>query len=160
MHKKPKILSALQLIGHPRDAKRIDMLQQGGFEVEAIAFERDYQGGRLPNCSVQRLCKIKHGHYLRRVVNIVMSLPALRRAISRNHMVYASGQDMAITALIAGFGLGRPVALEVGDIVSLQVLPGIIGRIVRAVDRFFVNRLLLDNSGFGLSSWIYIMISG
>ena len=40
--KKPKILFFLQVVGHPRDSKRIQMLQDEGFEVEAIAFERKY----------------------------------------------------------------------------------------------------------------------
>ena len=35
-----RILYALPTIGHPRDSKRIAMLQNVGFQVEAIAFER------------------------------------------------------------------------------------------------------------------------
>ena len=38
---KTRILCVLPLVGHPRHAKRIEMLQQAGYEVTAIAFERD-----------------------------------------------------------------------------------------------------------------------
>ena len=31
-------MKILQVIGHPRDSKRISMLQSFGFEVEAIGF--------------------------------------------------------------------------------------------------------------------------
>ncbi len=52
------ILSVLPLLGHPRDSKRIAMLQQAGFNVEAVAFERDYHTGRMPDCPVESLGKI------------------------------------------------------------------------------------------------------
>lgn len=134
-----KILSVLQVLGHPRDSKRITMLQQAGFSVEAVAFERDYHTGRMPNCPVESLGKIAHGRYLQRILRMVTSLPAMRRAIRRNDVVYASGQDVAFMALIAGLGLGRPVILEVGDIRELQVASGLKGRLVRIVDKYFVN---------------------
>ena len=63
----------------------------------------------------------------------------MRRAIQRNDIVYASGQDVAFMALIAGLGLAKPVILEVGDIRELQVAPGLKGRLVRIVDKYCVN---------------------
>jgi len=146
-----KILSALPVLGHPRHSKRIAMLQQAGFEVEAVAFERDYHTGRLPDCPVVHLGKIAHGRYLQRILKIAVSLPAIRCAIRRNQIVYASGQDMAATALIAGLGLGRLVALEVGDIVSLQLSLGLRGRVVRAIDKYLISKyqlLIVISPGF------------
>lgn len=136
---KKRILSVLPLLGHPRHSKRISMLQQMGFEVEAVAFERDYHKGRMPDCKVEYLCKIDHGKYLKRFFAMVAALPSTRRAIKRNDIIYASGADMAFMALIAGFGLGKAVVLEVGDIRELQVSSGLKGRIVRKIDKHFVN---------------------
>jgi len=140
---KSKILSVLPLLGHPRDSKRITMLQQAGFAVEAVAFEREHHSGRLPDCPVERLVKIAHGHYLQRAIKIITVLPAIRRAIRRNHIVYTSGPDMALTALIAGLGLGRPVILEVGDIQRAQVSSGFRGRLTRLLERHTVNAIRL-----------------
>lgn len=134
-----RVLSVLQTLGQPRHSKRITMLQQVGFSVEAVAFERDYHSGRMPDCPVESLGKIAHGRYLQRILKIVAALPAMRRAIRRNDIVYASGQDVAFMALIAGLGLGKPVVLEVGDIRELQVASGLKGRIVRTIDKHFVN---------------------
>ena len=140
-----RVLSALPVLGHPRHSKRIAMLKQAGFVVEAVAFERDYHTGRLPDCPVERLGKIAHGHYLQRILKIVTALPAIRRAIRRNHIVYAFGTDMALAAIIANLGLGRPVILEVGDIQNVQVSNGLKGYLARLLDRYVVNisRLLV-----------------
>ena len=140
-----RVLSVLPVLGHPRHSKRIAMLKQAGFVVEAVAFERDYHTGRLPDCPVERLSKIAHGHYLQRILKIVTALPAIRRAIRRNHIVYAFGTDMALAAIIVSLGLGRPVILEVGDIRNVQVSNGLKGYLARLLDRYVVNisRLLV-----------------
>ena len=135
----PKILSVLPLLGHPRDSKRITMLRQADFAVEAVAFERDYHTGRMPDCPVESLGKIPHGHYMQRIVKMVKALPTMRRAMKRNDIVYAFGADMAFMAITAGFGLGKPVVVEISDIREVQVASGIKGRIVRFFDKRFVN---------------------
>ena len=134
-----KILSVLPLLGHPRHSKRIAMLQKAGFMVEAIAFERNYHTSRMPNCPVERLSKISHGLYLQRILKLISALPAIRRAIKRNDLIYAFGPDMAMAALIAGWGLRRPVILEVGDIQRIQVKCGLMGYLTRLMDRYAVN---------------------
>ena len=50
-----RVLFALQVVGQPRNSKRISMLQKAGFQVEAIAFERKYHKGRLPSCPVKMI---------------------------------------------------------------------------------------------------------
>ena len=69
-----KILFFLQVIGHPRDSKRISMLQSFGFEVEAIGFHRPYHKGRLPSCPVTLLGTITNRHYLRRIFVFLFSI--------------------------------------------------------------------------------------
>jgi len=140
-----RILSVLPVLGHPRDSKRITMIQKLGFSVEAVAFERKYHRGRLPDCPVEILGMISHGRYLKRCFTLATVIPILRRSIRRNHVVYASGPDMAAAALIANIGLNRPVIVEVGDIRNVQVVSGLRGYIVRKLDRFIVNacRLLV-----------------
>lgn len=137
--KEYKILSALPVLGQPRDAKRISMLQSAGFLVEVIAFHREHHKGRIPDCPIIPLGKISNGHYFRRIVLMVLAIPLMRRAIKRNHLIYASGPDMALLAIIANVGLGKPVVLEVGDIRKVQVSTGVIGKLVRVMDRFVVN---------------------
>lgn len=137
------ILSALPLVGHPRDAKRITMLKQAGFRVEAVAFNRPYHTGRLPDCRVEPLGEIDSGRYMRRLLKMARALPTVRRAIRRNSMVYASGPDMALLALVAGFGLRKPVALEVGDIREIQLASGIAGRLIRQLDKRLVDSCAL-----------------
>lgn len=116
------------------------MLQAAGFAVEAVAFERDYHKGRLPSCPVSTLGRISHGRYLARLWAMLKSLRVMRAHIRGADCVYASGLDMALLALLAGWGLRRPVVLEIGDVREIQVLPGMKGAVVRALDRWVVNR--------------------
>jgi len=147
----PKVLSLLPLIGHPRDSKRIAMLQEAGCTVEALAFERDYHQGRLPTCPVTSLGRIPHGQYLRRAFRLLASLPTIRSALRRNDVAYASGADMALAGIVAGLGLGRPMVLEVGDIRRVQIAKGWQGALARSLDRFIARRsrlLVVTAPGF------------
>ena len=58
-----RVLFALQLLGHPRNSKRISMLQKAGFQVEAVAFDRKTHKGRVPICPVKIIGVLNHGHY-------------------------------------------------------------------------------------------------
>ena len=129
------ILSVLPVLGQPRDAKRISMLQASGFSVEVIAFHRNHHKGRIPECPITSLGKIENGHYIRRICSMMHAIPSMRRAIQRNQLIYASGPDMALLAIIANIGLGRPVIFEVGDIRRVQVSTSVTGRLVRIMDR-------------------------
>lgn len=146
-----KVLCVLPVLGQPRHAKRISMLTQEGFEVEAAAFRRDYHRGRLPNCEIKNLGKIKSGNYIQRIFTLITSLPALRRSIRDNQVVYAFGLDMSLVAIIAGIGLGRGIILEVGDIERLQVSPCLKGLIIRMLDRYVahvIKLLVVTASGY------------
>lgn len=46
------------------------MLQESGFAVEAVAFERDYHSGRLPTCRVESLGRIENGKYLKNIETV------------------------------------------------------------------------------------------
>ncbi len=147
----PKVLSLLPLIGHPRDSKRIAMLQEAGCTVQALAFERDYHRGRLPACPVTSLGRIPHGQYLRRAFRLLGALPKIRRALRHNDVAYASGADMALAGIVAGMGLARPVVLEVGDIRRVQIAKGWKGFLARSLDRFIARRsrlLVVTAPGF------------
>ena len=146
-----KILFLMQVIGHPRDSKRIKMLQDAGYHVDAAAFERDYRGGRPPSCGVAILGKLQHGKYFLRLFKFLKAVPAIRSALARCDVVYASGQDMAFLAFISGIGLGKPIAMEVGDLVRLQVRSGLRGNLVRTVDRWITAQyklLVVISEGF------------
>jgi succinoglycan biosynthesis protein ExoL len=138
-----KVLSVLPLLGQPRHSKRISMLQEVGFTVQAVAFERDYHEGRLPSCPITTLGKIRHGHYLARMWAMIKSLRTMRANISYSDLVYASGLDMAFLSLLAGWGLQRPVVIEIGDVREIQLMAGVKGAVVRTLDRWIVNRCRL-----------------
>lgn len=146
-----KVLSLLQVLGHPRDSKRIAILQDENFDVEVLAFERDYHTGRMPNCKIQSLGRIQNRAYLKRFFKILFAMPKLRSAMKHNQVIYASGQDMALMAYIAGLGLNKPIVLEVGDIVNLQLANNFLGKVVRKIEKFFVSRyalLVVISEGF------------
>lgn len=135
-----KVLSVLQLLGHPRDSKRIAMLREAGFDVEAVAFERDYHSGRMPDCPVEKLGKISHGHYFQRLLKLPRVFLKLRRAMKRNQLVYASGPDMAFMSHISGLGLRRPIIVEVGDVRDFQTARGLKGKIARRIESWMIGR--------------------
>ena len=130
------VLFVLPVLGQPRDAKRIAMLQAAGFVVKGVAFDRQYHRGRMPECEVEILATIEHRKYLKRLVILASVVPALRRAIRRADVVYASGPDMGLAAVIAGWGTGTPAIFEVGDVQRAQVSGGLLGNAVRLLDRF------------------------
>ncbi len=138
-----RVATLLPVLGHPRDSKRVAMLQSEGIDVEVAAFERDYHSGRLPSCRVTTLGRISHGKYVARAMKFLRALPALRRVLRRCEVAYASGPDMALAAIVAGMGLGKPVVMEIGDIRRLQVARGVAGAAMRAVDRFIARRCSL-----------------
>ena len=146
-----RILCILPRLTSPTNATRIDMLQRTGYQVEAMAFRRDSHHGRLPNCPVATLGSIRNERYLRRIPTLIGSMRKLRSAIRRSQLVYAFNTDLALTALIAGLGLGKPIVLEVRDIREIQVARGLKGRIVRSMDKFIVGRcrlLIVSSSGY------------
>ena len=138
-----RVLSVLQVLGHPRDSKRIAMLKEAGFAVRALVFERDYHAGRMPDCELQLLGRAPSGGYLARVPHLLAAVPVIRRAARDSDIIYASGQDVAIVALLATLGLGKPLVIEIGDIRALQVAAGVKGRLVRALDRLMIDRCSL-----------------
>jgi succinoglycan biosynthesis protein ExoL len=134
-----KVLSLLPVLGQPRDSKRISMLCELGYVVKVIAFERDYHSGRLPDVPIFILGKIGHGDYFIRFFKIIQVLPKVRSMLKGHDFIYTSGPDMALLALIAGFGLKPKVILEVGDIRNIQLRTDFIGKFVRFLDSRLVN---------------------
>ena len=64
-----RILCRLSRLTRPTNATRIDMLQHQRFHVEAMAYQRDFFHGRLPNFPVTSLGRMRHGHYGKRIQN-------------------------------------------------------------------------------------------
>ncbi|QNM85778.1 hypothetical protein H9W90_01265 [Polaribacter pectinis] len=156
MENKIKVLSVLPVLGQPRHSKRISMLKNVGFNLAAVAFEREYLKGRLPDCEVTSLGKISHGKYLERIFKFLKALPILRKQIKICDVVYASNPDMAYISIIAGFGLNRPVVIEVGDLRRIQVARGTTGWFVRKLDLFFLKKCsLLVSTSIGFVKGYY-----
>ena len=146
-----KVLCILPTLTDTRIARRIDMLNRGGFAVEAVAFERHQRSGRRPDCPIKRLGRIPHRKYAARIGKLLAAAPTVRRAIGRNDIVYAFNPDLACLAAISGLGLNRPLVLEVADIKEVQVAGSWSGRAVRALEKLAVDRcslLVLTTSGY------------
>ena len=165
-HNQTKILFFLQVIGHPRDSKRIKMLQDQGFYVEAIAFERDYHKGRQPTCKIKSLGKIQHRKYFDRLIKFISVIPFIRKQIKSCDIIYTSGQDLALLTLFAGILLNKPIVVEVGDLVPLQVSSSITSKIFRKFDGWITSKyslLVVISEGFLSSyyrSWLGVKIPG
>ena len=138
-----RILTVLPVLGQPRDSKRIEMLDSLGFDISVAAFNRAYHSGRVPNCPTQIIGTISHGKYLQRVLKLIPALPKLRRAMRDRDIVYASGPDMALFAMLAGLFLGKKFILEVGDVREIQTVGGLGGWIIRVIDRMLTNKCSL-----------------
>lgn len=146
-----RILSLQPTLTVARVAKRIDMLQRAGCKFESMGFERNLATGRLPNCPVESLGPMPHGRYLSRLVKMAWRLPKVRAAVRRNDLVYAFNPDMALLALAAGAGLGKPVVLEVSDIRPVQVAGGPLGLAFRRIDKWVTEAcrlLVLTSEGY------------
>ena len=146
-----RILSLQPTLTVARVAKRIDMLQRAGCKLESMGFERNLSTGRLPNCPLESLGPMPHGRYFSRVLKMAWRLPKVRAGVSRNDLVYAFNPDMALLALAAGAGLGKPVVLEVADIRPVQVAGGPLGLAFRKIDKWVTEAcrlLVLTSDGY------------
>ena len=147
----PKILSLLPKKVDTRIVRRVDLLKQAGFVVQATGFDRPHRGGRLPDCPVESLGYIRDGHHAARIPKLLLAVRKVRLAIRRNEIVYAFNSDLALLALIAGVGLKRPVVLEVADLNRIQVAGGLVGHVVRAMEKLTSKRcrlLVLPTAGY------------
>lgn len=149
--KSKRVLIILPVIGHPRDSKRVYMLQKAGFEVTGLAFEREYYKGRMPSCEISTLGKVQNGRYFDRIFKIIFAIPKVRKVLKNCDAVYASGPDMAFLAILSNVFLRKPVILEVGDIQKGQIESGIKGKLIRFFDKITINNsslLIATASGF------------
>ena len=144
------VLCLLPRLFDARISRRVEMLKQAGFKVEAVAFERSLDSGKAADCPTTRLGRIHHAGYATRMAKLLAAVGETRRAVRRNGLLYAFNADMALLALLAGRGLNRPLVQETADILDLQVAGGW-GAAVRAVDRRIADRcnlLVLTTAGY------------
>jgi len=147
-----KILCILPHATHPLFARRIEMLRAWGYQVEVMAFEGgSFYHGHSPGWPVTLLGRIQPRRYSRRIPTLARAIPQIRAGIRRNQLIYASSTDLALAAQLAGLGLGRPVILDIVDILELQVARSLAGRLMRSLDRFTVARcrlLTMTSAGY------------
>ena len=133
----------MQTLGHPRDSKRIKMLLDAGFLVEAIGFSRNSHIGRNPDCNVDVIGKISDGNYFRRTLILLASLKKLKLRLRECEITYVSGFDMLfLTVLVKKlFKLRFSIVYEIGDIRDIQTKPSILGRATRWLDRLMIKQV-------------------
>lgn len=146
-----RALCILSNLRHPMQAARVAMLARAGFEVEAQAFERAFGGGSVPDCPVEILGRVRNGAYGARALKLLAKVGRVRAAMRRNDVVYAFGPDLGAMALLAGAGLGKPLAMEIADIQPVQVGGGFVSRLIRFADKAAASRsglLALTTDGY------------
>lgn len=136
-------LFLMPVLGQPRYAKRISMLQAEGVGANALYFERDYHSGRLPTCSISGLGKVEHGRYFKRIFTYLSSLPQIRRHAKKSSVIYTFELDLAFLAFIATVGLNVKQVVEIGDVREVQTSNSVFGRILRLLERALINRVSL-----------------
>jgi len=134
-----KLLFVLQFVGQPRFAKRMSMVAEQGFTVEAVAFERPTHRGRSPAAPVTTLGNISHGNFIKRIPTLLKSIPILRKKIRANDAVYCMGPDMSLLVSLASIGLKTRKLVEVADIHPIQTRSGVIGKIARLADKWQIK---------------------
>lgn len=150
-NKKIKILMVLPVLGQPRHAKRIDMLIDSGFDVEILAFDRDWPKGRMPKLPVHIIGHIEHRQYLRRLPMLVKAYRMIKDCAFEYELIYCFGHDLAYISALASRGSGTKIALEVGDIQDIQMRNSLIGVSSRLIDQLMlknVSLLALISEGF------------
>ena len=145
-----KMLCVLPRQNDARIARRLDLLRAAGFDIEAVAFERDYDAGRAPDVPMQLLGRLRNVQYLARIGTLLRAVPKLRRAVRRNQLVYAFNSDVGALAVLASRGANAKVAVEIADIVDAQVAGGP-GPAVRTLERLALSQsqlLVLTTAGY------------
>lgn len=128
------ILFLLQVIGHPRDSKRITHLQSFGHNVFALAFSRQTKAFRKLTCNYEYIGTISNREYLKRILVFLFALPRIRAQARHYDLIYASGQDVGLLALLACISLNKPIGLEVGDLTKIQTARSMLGFVIRRLD--------------------------
>ena len=132
-----RVLALLPVAGQPRHAKRIDVLLGMGCRVHAGLFRRERERGRMPRCEITELGHIADYRYVSRLGALWRARTAVRELAACADVVYAFGPDMALLAIVAS---DKPVVMEIGDIVALQVRRDLIGGAYRRLDRWIARR--------------------
>lgn len=147
-----KILVVLPTFGDTKDSKRIKLLKDAGFEVNIAYFERDNFLARIPEAdSIINLGKIEDGRYFKRIKVYLKSIFKLREQAKTNDLIYSVGADLAIFSFISALGLRKKSVIDVADIRPIQVSNGIIGWILRKIEKFVTKKsslVVLTSQGF------------
>ena len=138
----PSVLCLLPRMFDTRIGRRVELLKQAGFKVEALAFERLQDPGTMPDCPVASLGRIRHRHYTKRIFNLIPVFLKVRQAMRRNDIAYVFNIDMCILALLSGIGLNKSLLLETADILDIQV-SRVRGALIRALDKRIARRCKL-----------------
>ena len=140
-----------------RSIKRIEALQAQGWNVLGFTFHRAHVEKKIePTWEDVCLGVTYSRRYLQRCWAVLSSLVTLwryRKRTAAADCLYAINADNALLALFARMVCGRrvPLALEIADIQPAMMRPGLIGIILRTVERAVLRRsalLITTSPGF------------
>lgn len=142
------------------------MLINQKFDIEVLAFEREYHSGRMPACPVHKLGRVKNECYYSRIPLFFKALFKIRKAANGCDVVYANGPDLAILSFISCLGMRKPIVVEIGDLARMQFSKGILSAIFRKIEGFFTSHyqfIVVISSGFlhqYYRSWLSVRTPG
>jgi len=136
-------------------ANRYVMLKRQGFDVEVtgwerLGYERPVDTSRLPSGQFSVLGAIRDRSVLGRCLTLLRSLPRLRRLLRRSDLVVVNGgPEIALTVMLAGLLLRRPLVRDVSDVHPVGVGKGLKARLFRMAEKAVAARcrLLVLTSG-------------
>lgn len=140
-----------------RSVKRIAALADQGWQVLGFTFHRDRgQPDPPPAWENIHLGTTYNRRYLQRIWAILRGFCvvfAQRRRLRESAALYAINPDNALLALFGRLVCGRrvPLVVEIADIQPAMTGSGVVSRVLRALERFVLNRsqlLLTTSPGF------------
>lgn len=135
-----RVVCLLPVVGQPRFAKRVAMMQSQGAEVRCLAFDRPYHKGRQPSCPVDTLGSVPHGRYVARFGVFFRSIVKIRKSIRHADVTYCFGLDMLLLCWVSALFTSSKLVLELGDLRYIQTADGLKSTLFRFFDRWLVKK--------------------
>lgn len=152
LNSKNKILVLIPTLGDTKDSRRIKLLKDSNFDVNAAYFERNQFSPRIPVAdNLIKLGNVSDGKYFKRVFIFVRSIFKIRELVKKNNLIYSIGADLAILAFFSSIGLKKKIIIDIADIRPIQVSDSIFGNILRGIESFVTKRaslIVVTSSGF------------
>jgi len=128
-----------------RQILRIELLSEAGATVHMVAFTRSEDRYAKHPALAASLGEIANGDYLRRIPLYLKSIYIIRNQARSAECIITYGIDLTLLAWLSTLGTSKtiPIVLDLLDIRGALLRPTILGKILRAVQRFIIAKIRL-----------------